>query len=82
MRFAVDGRAALYAAWRRAVSAPRTERGVANCTLRLLTGPHGRPRLALYYFNAKPISEKLMKELLTEVPPEQKQRIINNIAYF
>ena len=38
--------------------------------------------LALYYFNAKPISEKLMKELLTEVPPEQKQRIINNIAYF
>jgi len=38
--------------------------------------------LALYYFNAKPISEKLMKELLTEVPPEQKQRIINNLYFF
>ncbi len=38
--------------------------------------------LALYYFDAKPISEKLMKELLTEVPPEQKQRIINNLGYF
>jgi tetratricopeptide (TPR) repeat protein len=38
--------------------------------------------LALYYFDAKPFAKKLMKELLSEAPAEQKERIEENLKHF
>jgi hypothetical protein len=38
--------------------------------------------LALYYFDVKPFAKKLMKELLSEAPAEQKERIEENLKHF